>query len=319
MSPTMEEMKVQMGFPMPVDGHAVLNDHPQRSAAPINGWSSLLFGSPFAASGIFIWVMALGKDDPRRHAPVWLVAMIGGFFFLAGAFLMIHGTHDLIRKAIWKNRAAAHPGEPWVADFHWRREGIAFSAFQETLKRLIGALGWNLFLVPFFWIGAVQKVWPFLIFSAVFALLGLIFWYRWGVMVADCVRYGGSFLNYDSFPYFLGSPLRGRLRAPRNFSSIEELKLTLRCVEEKYITSGAGENRSTKVVCYEIYKDEQTLDQGRLRGLAGHDIPFEFPLPPDQPTTTLAATPPTYWEIEAKGKARGVDYQAYFLVPVYKS
>jgi hypothetical protein len=33
--------------------------------------------------------------------------------------------------------------------------------------------------------------------------------------------------------------------------------------------------------------------------------------------TWLAGAPPTYWEIEAKGTARGADYEAYFLVPVY--
>ena len=52
--------------------------------------------------------------------------------------------------------------------------------------------------------------------------------------------------------------------------------------------------------------------------IASSDIPIEFPVPSDQPTTNLAATPPTYWEIAANGKARGVDYEAVFLVPVYK-
>jgi hypothetical protein len=28
---------------------------------------------------------------------------------------------------------------------------------------------------------------------------------------------------------------------------------------------------------------------------------------------------PTYWEIEARGQAKGADYEAYFLIPVYKS
>jgi hypothetical protein len=56
-----------------------------------------------------------------------------------------------------------------------------------------------------------------------------------------------------------------------------------------------------------------------LTGFASGDIPIEFRVPPDQPTTTLVATPPTYWEIEANGKARGTGYQAFFLVPVYKT
>jgi len=85
------------------------------------------------------------------------------------------------------------------------------------------------------------------------------------------------------------------------------------------VTTGSGNNRSTSVVCYELYKDVVKYDRDRLNGFATGDIPMEFRLPADGPTTTLIATPPTYWEIEADGKARGVNYEAVFPVPVYKS
>jgi len=153
---------------------------------------------------------------------------------------------------------------------------------------------------------------------AIFGLLGLIFWFRWAQMLLDLVRYGNSFLTYESLPYALGDTLRARLRSPHHVSLIDQLTLTLRCVQEKYVTSGTGQNRTTSVVCYELYKDVANYDRDRLTGLAGNDIPIEFRLPTDEPPTNLAATPPTYWEIEAKGKARGVDYEATFLVPVYK-
>jgi len=41
-------------------------------------------------------------------------------------------------------------------------------------------------------------------------------------------------------------------------------------------------------------------------------------MPTGQPATHLAATPPTYWEMEAKGGARSVAYEAVFFTPVYK-
>ena len=81
------------------------------------------------------------------------------------------------------------------------------------------------------------------------------------------------------------------------------------------MTTGTGQDRSTRVVCYEIYKDVTTGDGDRL---AGNDIPVEFRLPTDQPATHLAATPPAYWEIEVKGRASCVDYEAVFLIPVHK-
>ncbi len=61
-----------------------------------------------------------------------------------------------------------------------------------------------------------------------------------------------------------------------------------------------------------------TLDHDRLANFVGAEIPVEFRLPVEKLTTSLADTPPTYWQIEASGESRGADYQAYFLVPVYK-
>ena len=68
MSPSADVLKAQMGFPMQVDGHAVLENHRPQSAVAINGWRSVLFGSPFLAAGIFIGFVALNvvSSKPRQ-------------------------------------------------------------------------------------------------------------------------------------------------------------------------------------------------------------------------------------------------------------
>ena len=306
------------GLQQPGGPPALLN-HPAQSATAIDGWKSALFGIPFMAAGGIPAFIMLNGGDVHRHAPVFVVAIIVGAFFLGGLFFFVHGIHGMIRKAAWKSAAARMPSEPWLYDHHWRREGTAYSAFDEMLKRLLAVLGWNLFLVPFAWVG-LHGPWPFLVFAGIFALFGLILWGRWWAMLLDLLRYGNSFLSYEGFPYSLGGPLRAQLRVRHHVSMIDELTLTLRCVQEKYVTTRDMNNRQeTKVVCYEIYSDVATLDRARLASLASGPIPVEFRVPPDQPQTNLAATPPTYWEIEAKGTARGADFQAYFLVPVYKT
>jgi hypothetical protein len=157
------------------------------------------------------------------------------------------------------------------------------------------------------------------VIASFFTFIGLVFWARWIQMLVDLFRNGNSFLCYDEFPYFLGQTLRVRLRAPLRVSHMDQLALTLRCVQEKHVTTGSGNNRRTQVVCYELYRDAVTFSQMQLATAdAACDLPVEFRLPQDQPPTTLAGTPPTYWEIEARGKARSGDYEAYFLVPVYK-
>ena len=312
--------KVMMpAFAPDMQGHPVLLNHRTQSATTINGWSSALFGVPFMAAGVFISLVAVNSIHARKNAPGWLIGIIAGMFSLGGLFFFLHGIHGVMRRAAYRREAAQRPSEPWLYDFHWRREGVSFSAFDDMLERLLAAMVWTTFLVPFAWVGMnVHGAWPFLAAVAIFGLLGLIFWFRWAQMLLDLLRYGNSFLTYESLPYALGGTLRARLRSPHHVSLIDQLTLTLRCVEEKYVTSGTGQNRTTSVVCYEIYKDVATYDRDRLTGLAGNDIPIEFRLPTDEPPTNLAATPPTYWEIEAKGKARGVDYEATFLVPVYK-
>ena len=312
--------KVMMpAFAPDTQGHPVLLNHRTQSATTINGWSSALFGVPFMTAGVFISLVAFNSIHARKNAPNWLIGIVAGMFFFGGVFFFLHGIHGVMRKAAYRREAAQRPSEPWLYDFHWRREGIAFSAFDDMLERLLAAMVWTTFLVPFAWVGMnVRGAWPFLAAVAIFGLLGLIFWFRWAQMLFDLVRYGNSFLTYESLPFALGGTLRARLRSPHHISAIDQLTLTLRCVQEKYVTSGTGQNRTTNVVCYEIYKDVTTCDRNRLTGLAGNDIPIEFRLPADEPATNLAATPPTYWEIEAKGKASGVDYEAVFLVPVYK-
>lgn len=308
----------RFGLQQPGDPPALLN-HPAQSATAIDGWKSAIFGLPFLAVGTAIGFVALNEIPARKHAPDWLIGIIGSFFFFGGLFLVVHGIRGVARKAAWRRAAAHTPGEPWLYDHHWRRDGIAFSAFGEMLNRLLAVLGWNLFLVPFVWVG-LHGPRLFLVVSGALGLFGLILWYRWGAMLLDLLRYGNSYLSYESFPYSLGGTLSARLRIPRDVSKIDELTLTVRCVEEKYVTTRGPDNRSqTQVVCYELYKDAVTLDRERLAGFATGPIPVEFRLPSDQPTTNLAATPPTYWEIQAQGKARGADYEAYFLVPVYKT
>jgi len=307
-------------FTADAQGHPVLANHRTQSATAIDGWKSAIFGVPFMAAGAFIAWIATNGSRAGKHAPDWVIGMFAGMFFLGGFFFFVHGLHGIARKVAWRREAAQFPGELWRCDFHWQRGGIAFSAFDDMLKRLLGALIWTGFLVPFAWLGATEKNARIFLYAAgVLALVGLIFWVRWATMLLDFLRYGNSFLSYESFPYSLGGVLRARLRRPRHVAAIEEMTFTLRCVQEKYVTTGSGNNRSTSVVCYELYKDVVKYDRDRLNGFATGDIPMEFRLPADGPTTTLIATPPTYWEIEADGKARGVNYEAVFPVPVYKS
>jgi hypothetical protein len=72
------------------------------------------------------------------------------------------------------------------------------------------------------------------------------------------------------------------------------------------------EGRSQK-----FQREERRTDQ--LTGAVTSWLPVSFRLPENHSPTRLADSPPVYWEIEARGRGAGADYQAYFLVPVYKN
>jgi hypothetical protein len=306
---------------VPANGsERVLVNHPTQSVTAIDGWKSFLFGLPFLAAGIWIGAVALGFVNVKKNVANGAIAIFGFFFFAAGAFLMTHGILGVIRKSAYDREAKQAPNQPWLYDFHWRREGFTFSAFNAMLQRLLAALVWTGFLAPFFWIGVTQRgAWFFAVVAGFLGLIGLIFWYRWLQMLTELLRYGNTFLAYNNFPFFLGSTLSARLRAPSHLVDFEEITLTLRCVRERYITSGSGDNRKTQVVCFELYSDTKTFTRGQLIAYSGHEIPVEFALPESQPITALASTPPVYWEIEANGKSGRTPFEAFFLVPIYKA
>src|ERR1700688_1799566 len=158
-------------------GPPVLLNHPTQSAAPIDGWKSIFFGLPFLLAGIGIGCAVLNIVHGRKNAPNWLIALIGSFFFLAGAFFMVHGFRGLARKAAYNRQAAALAGLPWLVDYHWQREGFPFSAFHAMVSRFLAALAWYAFLIPFFWVGLNQRgvARVFVVFASLFALIGLVF------------------------------------------------------------------------------------------------------------------------------------------------
>jgi hypothetical protein len=108
----------------------VLLNHPTQSDVPIDGWKSILFGLPFFLSGLLIEAAAFDFIPVHgKHAPTWMLSLIGMLFGSAGLFLIAHGVLGLIRQAAHEREAAQFPGQPWYSDYHWHREGFAFSAF----------------------------------------------------------------------------------------------------------------------------------------------------------------------------------------------
>ncbi len=212
---------------------------------------------------------------------------------------------------------AQHPDEPWL----WRRDWIEHSIRQSADLGgwcLFGfTVIWNLFAIPIAFF--VRWQWPMdarTLLIAAFpisgALLILLALYaalrRW--------KYGQSTCRIERSPIPLGTTLRGeldvRLREPppEGFS--------LRLVSVRREITGSGKNRSEHETI--LWQDEQTLEHGMMPSANGMRVPFRFDIPYDAPSCDF--TDPrntTLWRLYASAAVPGIDYDAEFELPVFRT
>jgi hypothetical protein len=128
-------------------------------------------------------------------------------------------------------------------------------------------------------------------------------------------RFGRRTLHFARFPFLSGETLEASLDRRGALEAVPAITATLRCVQERYETRGAGRNRTQQVVCYELWSDTRTVE-----GAGQPSFDFTFPIPPDAQGTALGERPARYWELDVtSGDVPGVDFAATFLVPVYAS
>jgi hypothetical protein len=128
-------------------------------------------------------------------------------------------------------------------------------------------------------------------------------------------KYGRGVAHLGRFPFRRGSTLELHVEAPRALPQHAVATATLRCIQERYVTTGAGEDRSTTVHLFEVYRDTapaELINAGPRRALK-----VSFAVPSDVPTTDLSSRPCRYWEVDVEAITDGVDYGARFLVPIY--
>ena len=71
-------------------------------------------------------------------------------------------------------------------------------------------------------------------------------------------------------------------------------------------------------MCYELYSDKIFFSEPELRHLNFSSLELKFTLPENGIETRLSERPPRYWELELLAEAPGIDFMAFFLLPVYK-
>lgn len=260
-----------------------------RANPHISGVSAVVVGGVFLTVGLAIVGVGL-EMFPLEHAdiPTWLIVIFGAIFALAGLCMLVPGSRGLLRRRRQRRILAAHPDQPWRADHDWDPKQARDTPVAEIVRLLAFAGFLALFLLPFHWIG-IEKEGMARLFLAValffdlfvLALIGIAF-YR----ALRYLKYGGSVLRFDTFPYFLGQTFSARFEPTGAIRRIRKIRFTLRRVEVVYEHRGTGRHRTVEAVVDQVWADHFEIgDPGAIE--AGSSIPVTFLLPDDPALGTL--------------------------------
>jgi hypothetical protein len=299
-----------------------LSNRAARSGTTIHGWPAVVVGALVMAAGVALAGLVMGIIAPGavkpQPMPRWIIAFAGMLFAFAGASASLHGIQGVRRTTRIRRLRAAHPGEPWRWDHHWNERGTQDDTGARARHFFVVAMFLFTFLTPAHWIAffGPRMARPFAVVALFFDAIAVGLLVAAGYFVVRRLKYGPGIALFASFPVRRGSTLELRVEAPRALPQHAVPTATLRCVQERYVTTGTGEDRSTNVQCFEIYRDAAPAEQVGA-GTAQRALRVSFAIPADAPTTDLASRPCRYWEVDVEAVTDGVDYGMRFLVPVY--
>jgi hypothetical protein len=306
----------------PGPGGVELRGRQARSATTIHGWPSVILGLPFVAVGLAIISVATGyitvRQSGGRQVPSWLIASLGAVFAWAGISCVVHGLRGLRRTARSRQLRAAHPGEPWRWDHAWDERGSTDDTGARAGQSVYAAIFMFVFLAPFHWIGFVAPdgALMFGVVALLFDAAALALLWRGTYLFARRLKYGGGRALFARFPFRPGTTLELHVEAPGALPQHALASATLRCIQERYVKSGTGEDATVTVSCFELYRDTAPAPF-IATAIGGRALRVRFELPSDVPITDLASRPCRYWEMDVEAGTDGVDYAARYLVPVY--
>lgn len=285
-------------------------------------WAMFLFGSVFVGTGGFIALLGLRVvpvDASSIHAPFWVITVCGACF--AGGGLAVSGMAAAqLRENLRRHRLALrHAGSPALADHAWDPRGFSPSRWTRPVQSIIMAFFMSLFLSVFNWWawGADGPV-PVKIMVVIFDLVLVAVWWQAVLSTGRALKFSGSRLVFDHFPYRMDEPIALRWMPPRGIARADRGAVTFRCVEEYYEERGGGRNRSRWLVHDELCAEMQSFDVP-CPFESGRPVDLRFEIPDGAPPTHLAGTRPVFWELEITLSQRGLDFEERYLVPVYAS
>jgi len=283
-------------------------------------WGAFGFGGIFVAVGtaiLLVGARVIPVDPNSVHAPWWVLTVMGVVFALAGLAVCGMGVRQYQSERRRRETQRLYPDEPARADYAWDMRGFEAPRWSRAVKGLAGVAGLSLFLSIFnYWAFVARGPWVVKAAVILFDLFLLAAWAQALILWGRAWKFGGSRIEFGSFPYRLGGPVALRWRPASGIVKARRGTFTLRCVEEWFEHRGSGKNRSAHLVQEEKWSGTWHLDQPRTFTLS-EVLEFRFDPPASLPPTQLSAAKPVFWEFEVKLDLPGLDFEEIYLAPIY--
>ena len=217
-----------------------------------------------------------------------------------------------------KQLQAEHPDEPWKWREDWAAGHIASGTTASAVGAWIIALIWNAFSTPalFFFPSALKQNRAALVIL-LFPLIGIPLLYRAIRLTIAGRKFGVTNFVMAGIPGVIGGKLRGSIQAAFDPRSERSVTLKLTCIHRTVTHSSDGDSVNERI----LWQEERTLDVGGVEaGPSGCLIPVMFQIPSDAAQTSVSnMRDAIQWKLQAHADLPGIDYDAEFDVPVFRT
>lgn len=285
-------------------------------------FGGLGLGLIFVTAGTFFILVGqkvMLVNPSKIYAPYWLVSVFGGIFAMGGLIVWTRLFKEqlMIRRRMPSD--ARHPYATALKDYPWDTKGMMKSPWPRVGKSLFATLFMAVFLVPFNWWAWIsyENELMIKIIVSVFDIILIFGFIELVRRVLVALKYSKSGITYEKFPALTGSSININWLPPSGIEDSTSITFVLRCVEEWTESKGTVERRRNQLIHEQLWAATQKAE-GRILCQHHNPILLSFDIPETTPGSNLANKHKViFWELDVFTEAFGVDFQEYYLVPVY--
>jgi hypothetical protein len=280
-----------------------------------------LFLFPFAVVGVvtsILTVQRAGQADWRQAVFFAVFAVTFGGVGFGGFAALLAGKKKLKQRDALE---AAHPDSPWLWQTDWASGRIDDNSRAAMLLAWVFTALWNLISVPSGFLGVRAALYEgnragyvALIFPIVGA--GLMVWAV--RLTLRSRKFGVSRLTLSTIPGTIGHTLQGMVQTTSVIDSSEGFRVTLSCIRR--VTTQSGKSGSTSE---QILWQDDRLVPGAVRHDAHGEstsVPVGFLIPSDaRASDSTNPNDKLLWRVQVGADVPGIDYEATFEVPVFRT